>query len=184
MTTPTGTINASHVNIELGRAANAPFSMNDSAVRALAGKPSGPITFNDLRGKTYTVAPNGVLTGVSVAGYRVDNTASCAYYVNVDGNVYIYENGAQSLHETWRLAGANSQFEIYFNLRPDGTDTTPTGIFNQWLPMSANRFLELYNPNPDTQMNAHVQVTLRRQSDGAFFSQVEVYLQAANGLLI
>lgn len=55
MTLPTGTILMSDINVELGRAWNAPLSLNDAAVRALAGKPSGAISMADLRGKSaYT----------------------------------------------------------------------------------------------------------------------------------
>lgn len=48
----TGTITAAMINVELGRAANAPFNINGAEERALAGKPSGAITFNDFRGKS------------------------------------------------------------------------------------------------------------------------------------
>lgn len=53
MTTPlNGPISAQDVNFELGRFAGDPFSMDESAVRTLAEKPSGTISFQDLRGKT------------------------------------------------------------------------------------------------------------------------------------
>jgi len=59
MTLPsTGAITASMINVELGRAANAAFSLNDPAVRALAGKATGMISFNDFHGKSsYTREP-------------------------------------------------------------------------------------------------------------------------------
>ncbi len=54
MTTPaSGPLSVqSHINPELGRSGTAAFSMNDAAVRTLAGKASGAISFSDLRGKT------------------------------------------------------------------------------------------------------------------------------------
>lgn len=54
MTLPsTGTISASMINQELGRAPTAPFSINGTEERQLAGKPSGAaISFADFRGKT------------------------------------------------------------------------------------------------------------------------------------
>lgn len=57
MTLPTGTITMNDVNIELGRASGALISLNDTDVRTLAGKPSGTISMNDLRGKSN--APSG-----------------------------------------------------------------------------------------------------------------------------
>jgi hypothetical protein len=58
MTLPTkGPISLSDVNIELGRPADAPISLNDPEVRALAGIPKGPISLDDLRGKSAKRSP-------------------------------------------------------------------------------------------------------------------------------
>lgn len=45
---------ASEINVELGRLATAPFAINGAEERALAGVPSGPITFTDFIGKSAT----------------------------------------------------------------------------------------------------------------------------------
>lgn len=45
-------MSASMINVELGRAASAPFDINGSAERALAGVPSGTIRFSDFYGKS------------------------------------------------------------------------------------------------------------------------------------
>ena len=47
-----GQISMSQVNTELRRGASAAISLNDSAVRSLAGKSSGIISMSDLRGKS------------------------------------------------------------------------------------------------------------------------------------
>lgn len=52
MTLPTGTITMNDVNLELGKASGALISLNDADVRALAEKPSGTISMDDLRGKS------------------------------------------------------------------------------------------------------------------------------------
>lgn len=52
MTTPTGTISMSDVNIELAKSSTALIALNDGDVRNLAAKPSGTISMNDLRGKS------------------------------------------------------------------------------------------------------------------------------------
>ena len=52
-------ISASNVNSELGRPSSQNFNMNDSAVRALAGRPSGSIGFNHLRGKSNLITASG-----------------------------------------------------------------------------------------------------------------------------
>lgn len=53
MTLPTGTISMSQVNVELQLSATTPISLNQASVRSLAGVPSGTISMNNLRGKTY-----------------------------------------------------------------------------------------------------------------------------------
>jgi hypothetical protein len=50
----------SQVNTELGRSATATISLNESAVRSLAGVSSGAISMNNLRGKSgVTFTPDG-----------------------------------------------------------------------------------------------------------------------------
>lgn len=57
MTTPSGTISMSQVNTELTYSSSATITLNDTAVRTLAGKSSGIISMFDLRGKTYSTGP-------------------------------------------------------------------------------------------------------------------------------
>ena len=60
MPTPTGTISMSDVNTELGLASTATISLNDAAVRTLAGVASGTISMDNLRGKSsVTFTPDG-----------------------------------------------------------------------------------------------------------------------------
>lgn len=47
----TGSISMSQVNVELKKSETAVITLNDTDVRKLAGKPSGVISMNDLRGK-------------------------------------------------------------------------------------------------------------------------------------
>lgn len=60
-----GPLSASQINVELGRAAGAAFSMNDAAVRGLAGKPSGLISFSDLLGKANGIYNYSFIAGIS-----------------------------------------------------------------------------------------------------------------------
>lgn len=56
-------LSASQINVELGRAPDAPFSITGEAERQLAGIPSGPISFSDFLGKSAQL-----LTPVAVVG--------------------------------------------------------------------------------------------------------------------
>lgn len=47
----TGSISMSQVNVELKKGETTVITLNDANVRKLAGKPSGVISMNDLRGK-------------------------------------------------------------------------------------------------------------------------------------
>lgn len=74
----------SQVNTELGRSSTALISLNDAAVRSLAGKASGTISMNDLRGKSASVTASMVV-GQNSAFYK-----SCALqaeygYFQTDG---------------------------------------------------------------------------------------------------
>lgn len=53
MALPTTEISMQDVNIELKKPATNQISLNDTEVRKLVGKPTGTISMNDLRGKTY-----------------------------------------------------------------------------------------------------------------------------------
>lgn len=76
MTTPTGTISLSDVNVELGRSSTANISMNEAAVRTLAGVGGSgtAISMNDLRGKSslsvnYPSGASGSFFGYDYCGY-------------------------------------------------------------------------------------------------------------------
>lgn len=80
-----GPISAADINVELGRASTAPFDINGAAERALAGVPSGAISFSDFYGKSaysfsVTAAPD--LTKVGTASTLV-----------TDGQAYVTLNG-------------------------------------------------------------------------------------------
>jgi hypothetical protein len=73
MATPTGTIGMNNVMTELG--ISGVTSLGDADVRALAGKPSGIISMNDLRGKSNITTTNHVVTmGSTVTTGKIANT--------------------------------------------------------------------------------------------------------------
>lgn len=75
MTLPsTGSISMGQVNTELGRSATASINLNDSAVRALAGKSSGAISMSDLQGKSSWALQTTITIGNSNSNYGFSHT--------------------------------------------------------------------------------------------------------------
>jgi len=98
MTTPSGQIAISDVNIELGLAATrANSSLNDTSVRTLALVPSGQISMSNLQSKsnTFTLtigdAQNGNLRSIANA-YGYNNQPKV--YLILSGTMYSYSTGA------------------------------------------------------------------------------------------
>lgn len=90
MATPSsGSISASQISEELGRASNAAFSLNDADVRKLAGKTSGTISFNDLRGKSFAIEggeltwSDGTYNYVAFVNPGVEQTFTVNQTINV-----------------------------------------------------------------------------------------------------
>ncbi len=70
-----GPMTASMINVELGRASTAPFSINGAPERALAGKPSGAISFSDFYGKSNGPAGSTkLICGTDGRNYGYYNT--------------------------------------------------------------------------------------------------------------
>lgn len=82
-------ISMAQVNTELGKAANAPISLNDAAVRSLFGKPSGAISLSDGWGKSSETVVNYTLTSASwhFLEFHPD-------YGDIQFSEYGYQNGA------------------------------------------------------------------------------------------
>jgi hypothetical protein len=96
MTTPTGAIGLSDVNIELGKASNAAISLNDSDVRSLAGIPSGAIALSDLRGKsnafTATISSNQLQLDLRTWALANGWNGTSKAIITINTGVYIYSN--------------------------------------------------------------------------------------------
>jgi hypothetical protein len=100
----------SQVNTELGLSATATITLNDSAVRALAGVSSGAISMNDLRGKSAggTFSPDGGTSAgspVALSAYASGNdtatvtitcTASASWSYTRSGTFGTPASGSQT----------------------------------------------------------------------------------------
>lgn len=107
-----GAISLSQVNTELGRSATASISMNDSAVRGLAGRGSGTISMSDLRGKSaVTITPNG-------------RSESGTQGLRTFGSFTVSASGSPTAY-SWSISGAsNGTFTA--GSTPGSASTSPT----------------------------------------------------------
>jgi len=102
MTLPTsGPVTAAMINGELGRAANAPFSLDDPDVRALAGIATGPISFADFYGKSSEIVVN--LTSVASID-RMDMLFSAEDWASETTKRIIVPAGTELGHTTRNYA--------------------------------------------------------------------------------
>lgn len=64
----TGSISMNQVNVELGKTETSNISLNDTAVRNLAKKPSGTISMSDLIGKSNALFETTITVGKNQIG--------------------------------------------------------------------------------------------------------------------
>lgn len=111
MTMPSsGTISMAQIDVEIGRASNAVISLGESAVRTLAGVPSGPISLSQFYGKSsYTPMSGTGIDGLTEgAAGGTQYTGSCYPYVTVSGGsggytfawTFITANGSTLVNPT------------------------------------------------------------------------------------
>ena len=113
MTLPVGAISLSQVNTELGLPSTSTISLNNTAVRSLAGVPSGTISMNNLRGKTYFAAT----IAAPVQNYNLRASMIAAGYpgsggfvanVTINSGVYVWSDStAIAAFDTGALSGGS-----------------------------------------------------------------------------
>lgn len=114
MTTPSGQISLNDVNVELGLAGTTLITMNDAAVRTLAGVGgSGTvITMQNLQGKSnrvalsYTFSAPATATTINISALGGYSSGKTDATITVSSNVYVYSTSTGSYGLT--LSGATT----------------------------------------------------------------------------
>lgn len=128
------------INLELGKAATATVSLNDTDVRTLAGVASGAIIVpTNFYGKSSVVI-NFTSTGVDDVAVEPDS-ALAGYEINANGRVYAV-NGASFITteiEQWATpTSVASQYEVIATL-VSGTLSPGGGELNIWRSLGSTR---------------------------------------------
>lgn len=126
------------VNLELGQSATATISLGDSNVRALAGVPSGPISLDDLHGKS---AVSVYISSTSIVETQFSPvSAYAAYTLANDGKVYTQTTySGSTFFENWITPQSNmSDYECYATV-VQNSGSSNSGTFGSWLNLGGSQ---------------------------------------------
>lgn len=151
MTLPSAynTITMAQVNTELGRASNAAINLNETAVRTLAGVPSGIITMHDMHGKSAAVLSFNDTNILWAQSYNDQSDPDI--YIGSDGTISggsgrTYSGPTAYLSPTGAGGGANYEMRVYCDSAGSGygslhIDSTQVshGTYSPWFSIDAPR---------------------------------------------
>lgn len=166
MTLPTGQISASNLLSELGRAAGAQVTLNETAVRNLAAKASGQISYSDLRGKavtpSVTIANPGPGNGNTYSAV-IDGGAEVKVTYGTDGSWTVTNTADGTTTGAWAFPqtvgiGAN----YYLKITPL-TGSLTTNQASTWVSLGTARYARAYSLG--TTSGAGAQVTCNFRAD-------------------
>lgn len=114
------------INLELGQAATAQISMNDTNVRSLAGVPSGAIVMpTNFYGKSAGATVNFIDVNVTAAGVP---SQSAGYRINTNGFDYQVINGVDTLINQWVTpSSAGGNYEVFATIVSGSVSSGTTG---------------------------------------------------------
>jgi len=134
-----GPISMNDINIELGRSSGASINLNDAAVRALAGVPSGTISLSNFYGKSsFTIGFDNVISRT-----RGGSSPSSIYLdVTLNTNGTVSAGGGFGLIPTrWgtpTTTGIGSQYEVLLQVTNSGVDGGGSGDYVRFAGQSIN----------------------------------------------
>lgn len=150
MTTPTGTISLSDVNVELSKSSTAAISLNDTDVRTLAGVTGSgtTISMDNLRGKSSVTVSLALLEGYYFASEIGNVWFQLQFFAN--GNFQVSYNGVNE-SAAWRTptgTGVGAGYYIRFTLTASGGVGMSASAPSGWNQLSATQVLSIDKTSP------------------------------------
>ena len=183
------------INLELNRAYNAQSSLGESALRALAGVPSGAIRLGaDFYGKAnFNVAYSGGFTNFYFLEYLYNfgGPGGIGIRWNSNGTMdeFRYDTGYSSLGETWgspTTSGAGSNYWIRFTRTAASGfgATTYSTASTGWLQLNTGREIVIQKSSITSPMLATYTIEISSDSGGSTIlttrTDITLYLTDVN----
>jgi hypothetical protein len=162
------------INLELGRSATATSSLNESALRTLAGVASGAISLSNFYGKSNASVAISDQDAQNFSRAGLGGAATATYELNSNGAAY-RTNGQGtlvSISGEWLTAGSASQFDAYATWSGTGGSIggSATGT---WLNLGSTRNWTLTVTNDFRERTLTVQIRLA--SSGSVLDTASIY---------
>lgn len=189
-----GTSTNRSINLELGRAQNATSSLGESALRTLAGVPSGPVVLpNDFWGKSNRTFSLAGMTGMfgDNPQFTPGNTY-CYYTFYTDGDLlgFASPSGPAVVNTDWTLpisAGIGSSYWVRWTIVSSaiGGPFSQVGTSGTWQQLSTARTFGLQSGNNNVLGTSEIESYFQIASDSSgtnivatsstFFLNIEIY---------
>lgn len=165
-----GSTSTRSINLELGRAAGATSSLGETALRNLAGVPSGAISMSNFYGKSATTFSLSALSaGVSDTQVAPD-TATITVRLKRNGDLDVVTLFGTDFYD-WGSPNATTLGDGYEARLTKNSGTNPTGsALGTWLALSSQRDWTLQQVGVGS-VTANVTLEIRITSGSVVASQ-------------
>ena len=156
------------INLELGRAAGATSSLDETSLRSLAGVASGTISLSSFYGKSSFTISSPLMSAYNNA---------TAPTVTINNNGEWSSNGAGGNWGSPTTAGVGSAYDVYVTTGT-GTGAATGSARDTWLDLSAARQFSINAAPPSQFRNRTSTYYIRRKSDLVQVASNTLYLES------